>query len=302
MLTILKYEDWKDTAYVLHSISQMMGKVKLARMPSQPEWGQVVLLLTPQGFSTGLIPNGEKSFSIVLNFDTATVFAQTVSGETSGFSLRNHTSVSEYYRDFHHMLTMLACDTEISPVPQETPTQIPFPEDTAKYDYDNDAARAFFAMAVFAYGQLLDFVSPFRGKKLLPSFFWGTFDLSAILFSGMPCPFDGKGIIEENAFDERFVEFGFWPGDPANADPSFYVLPYPFLKSIGTQTKARPDKAAYSAQKSEYFLTLAAALSYREPQRAIQDFFGSVFHGVVKSEEWKDLAWLTKALPRSLKK
>ena len=81
-------------------IAQMMGKVKLVRMPAQPEWGHVVLHLTPQGLTTGLIPHGERSFAIALNLDTSTVFAQTISGDTAGFSLRNNTSVSEYYNDF----------------------------------------------------------------------------------------------------------------------------------------------------------------------------------------------------------
>ena len=78
------------------------------------EWGHVVLDFTAQGLTTGLIPNGERSFTISLNLDTSTVFTQTVSGDTAGFSLRNNTSVSEYYNDFKKMLGILVCDTVIN--------------------------------------------------------------------------------------------------------------------------------------------------------------------------------------------
>lgn len=51
MTPILTYDTWTDTAYTLHMIAQMMGKVKLVRMPAQPEWGHIVLHFTPQGLT-----------------------------------------------------------------------------------------------------------------------------------------------------------------------------------------------------------------------------------------------------------
>ena len=76
MIKKIDYNEWAETAYTLHMITQMMGKVKLARMPAQPEWGHVVLYFTAQGLTTGLIPNGENSFSVSLNLDTSTAFAR----------------------------------------------------------------------------------------------------------------------------------------------------------------------------------------------------------------------------------
>ncbi|WP_066645338.1 DUF5996 family protein [Christensenella timonensis] len=296
MTPILTYDTWTDTAYTLHMIAQMMGKVKLVRMPAQPEWGHIVLHFTPQGLTTGLIPNGERSFAINLNLDTSTVFTQTVSGDTAGFSLRNNTSVSEYYNDFKKMLATLVCDTVINEVPQEMGTRIPFYDDTQKHDYDSCAARDFFQMYVYARNTLLDFASPFRGKKILPSFFWGTFDVSTVLFSGKPSPFPGSGVIEVNGFDEQFIEAGFWAGDPSLADPSFFIMPYPFIRDdLGAQP-VKPDKAVWSTVKMEYFLSLKDALSYPDPRAAIREFFEHSFHVVTKRESWACVDWFTQPL------
>lgn len=293
MIKKIDYNEWAETAYTLHMITQMMGKVKLARMPAQPEWGHVVLYFTAQGLTTGLIPNGENSFSVSLNLDTSTVFAQTVSGETAGLSLRGNTSVSEYYNDFQKMLHTLACDTPINALPQEMSTRIPFYDDRTKRDYDGCAARDFFRMYVYARNALLRFTSPFRGKKLLPAFFWGTFDVSAILFSGKPSPYPGGGVIGTNGFDEQFIEFGFWAGDENLAAPSFFIMPYPFIKD---DMAAAPDRAVWSPQKMEYFLSLEDALSYPEPDAAIDTFFRSAFNRVTKHEDWQCVDWFTRPL------
>lgn len=58
------YSQWRDTAKTLHSVSQMLGKVKLERMRAQPEWQQVILPLTARGFTTGLIPFGQHGYSL----------------------------------------------------------------------------------------------------------------------------------------------------------------------------------------------------------------------------------------------
>lgn len=296
MTPILTYDKWTDTAYTLHMIAQMMGKVKLVRCPAQPEWGHIVLYFTPQGLTTGLIPNGERSFAIHLNLDTSTVFTQTVSGDTSGFSLRNNTSVSEYYNDFKKMLAALVCDTVINETPQEMATKIPFYDDTPKRDYDGCAARDFFRMYVYAHNMLLDFSSPFRGKKLLPSFFWGTFDVSTVLFSGKPSPFPGSGVIESNGFDEQFLEAGFWAGDSTLDDPSFFIMPYPFIKDGLAGYPIKPDKAVWSTVKMEYFLSLKDALSYPDPQAAIREFFENAFSVVTRHENWNCVDWFTMPL------
>ena len=116
---------------------------------------------------------------------------------------------------------------------------------------------------------LSGFAAPFRGKKIPPSLFWGTFDMTTVLFSGKPCPFERTAsIVERVAFDEQFVEFGFWPGDDATNDPSFFVLAYPFIEK-GSSSDANVDEAFFDVENSEYFLRLKDALRYDDPQAAV---------------------------------
>ena len=143
---------------------------------------------------------------------------------------------------------------------------------------------------------LSGFAAPFRGKKIPPSLFWGTFDMTTVLFSGKPCPFERTAsIVERVAFDEQFVEFGFWPGDDATNDPSFFVLAYPFVEK-GSSSDANVDEAFFDAESSEYFLRLKDALRYDDPQAAVRRFCSSTFARIMERQNWERRDWFTEPL------
>ena len=303
-MKVLRYPEWQDTALTLHLLTQMMGKVKLMRLTPQPEWHHTVLAVTPEGFCTGLVPcgdNGAKSFSLSLNLRQGQMTLKAADGGSSGFFLRDQTSVSEYYSEFKQMLEQAGCATPILSLPQEMSISAPFEEIIRKCDFNREDALAFHSMCLFAHNAILRFVSPFRGKKILPCLFWGTFDCTGILFGGEDRPFDRGGIIEKAAFDEQMIEFGFWPGDPAVADPSFFILPYPFLDGSLDNVETRPDKAVYSREKKEWFFKLEDVLGYPDPEGALQEFFRMGYAQAVKYEGWKNLEWLGRPLLTDLK-
>jgi hypothetical protein len=295
-LNIRKYSEWHDTAETVHLLLQMMGKVKLSRMEAQPEWNHVLLALTPRGFTTGLIPNGDDAFAIELDVYSASIKVESITGETSEFTLRGGTAISEYFGEFGNILKEVMCETEIYPGPQEMAVTTLFNDDHTPREYDREAAIDFFRMCVFAYEEIYKFISPFRGKRILPSFFWGTFDMTGVVFGGEEAPWTGNGIIEAGAFDENMMEFGFWPGDDGVDEPTFYILTYPFPTVDYTGAGVKPDKAIFGKTKAEFFLTLRDALSYDDPSAALQEFFSSGYEIFSKGQDWDACDWIEKPL------
>jgi hypothetical protein len=295
-IKVRKYSEWKDTAIVVHIITQMMGKVKLSRLAPQPEWAHVLLDLTADGFTTGLIPYGDKSFQIEYNIRESKVRTTGLDGRESGFSLGGDTPVSEYYKEFRRMLTDVMCETEIYTMPQEMSVKTHFHEDNERRVYDPEAAGDFFRASVFAYEGIAEFVSGYRGKKFMPQYFWGTVDTTGVLFAGKDAPWQGEGIIEAGAFDEQMMELGFWPGDDAFDDPAFYILIYPFPQTDYTDSGIRPDKAWFSTEKSEFFFKLSDVLGYDDPGAALQDFLKSGYEIFTRGEDWPSLDWYEKPL------
>ena len=288
------YSQWKDTAKAIHLVSQMMGKVKLARMSVQPAWQQVVLPMTARGFTTGLIPNDAESFSISMDIVDSTITAENIRGDKSEFQFRDGASIHEYYQDFGHMLNQISSATPINTVPQETSWTTPFELDTAKLPYDAAAANTYFTMCVFAHNAIYNALSPLRAAKLMPALFWGTFDLTGVLFSGIPEPFSGTGLLNAISFDERMVEFGFWPGDDQTDEPSFFVLPYPFISQ--SSEPVRPEKAIFSPKKQEWFLSLRDVWQDENPTDVVQQFFHDAFLATAKINHWEHLDWITRPI------
>ncbi len=295
-MKILKYSEWKDTALAIHQISQMLGKTKLAWQEPQPEWNHSLLQISANGFTTGLISNGENSFEVRICLKKGRVEALNINGKVSSFSFESGKSVAEYYKMYKEMLADVMCQTQICTKPMEMSITTPFEDNHDILHYDESCAMDFHKMMGFAYEQELNFVSFFRGKKMLPTFFWGTFDMSTVLFSGKAEPFPYQGYIEKAAFDEQMIEFGFWPGDDEVDEPAFFILPYPFITKDLSDTPIQPDKAYYSKEKAEYFLTLKDAFSYDDPAKAVQDFFKSAYDIIKVEEKWNNTEWFEQTL------
>ena len=58
----IPYEAWRDTKVTLHMYTQVIGKLRLALSPPEPEWAHVALYLTARGLTTGPIPYEERVF------------------------------------------------------------------------------------------------------------------------------------------------------------------------------------------------------------------------------------------------
>ena len=59
----LPYDEWLPTRDTLHMYTQVVGKLRLALCPFEPQWGHVPLYLTARGLTTTPIPLTAVKFS-----------------------------------------------------------------------------------------------------------------------------------------------------------------------------------------------------------------------------------------------
>ena len=293
----LTYPEWQPTADTLHMLLQVIGKIKLERNNKRPEWAHIRQFLTLNGLTTGIIPGNTAPFEITVDFREHRITLHNTEGRSIRIPLRDGISIAHYYEQIHHALKFIGSPTTINVHSQEFYDPINFDQDEKHHAYDAVAATLFQDNLLFAYQVLNKFMSPFRGKVDFPAYYFGTMDLSGIVYSGEAAPFSSKGRISYPAFDERNCEFGFWPGDPKALEPSFYVMPYPFIPSIDIYgNMLRPDKAVFKPEKKEFFLTLKDALSYDNPEEKIIEFFTSSLAIVQQLKKWDNWEWITHPL------
>src|SRR6185295_20235483 len=116
----LPYDDWVDTLDTLHMVLQILGKVRVALSPKEPEWAHITLYVTARGLTTGPVPSNVGLFDVEADLLHHEVVVRTADGEEERVPLRAR-PVAEFWTDVTAALQKLGVDVELSTEPQEVP-------------------------------------------------------------------------------------------------------------------------------------------------------------------------------------
>ncbi|WP_244150686.1 DUF5996 family protein [Exiguobacterium profundum] len=274
------HSDWHDTKLTLHLISQLLGKIRLQLAPPEPQWGHVSLPLTVNGFTTGLLFEGERALQLDVDLLSSCLVVH-VEDQTDAIPIEARKTIKSYHDDLFNRLRTHGVDIRINPKPQEMTFQGLLDTDETPLAYDAAYARQGLRLFQRAAHEQLTYLSKLRCRKIKPALFWGTFDVSSLVIYPIEHPFPEDKVIERVAFDEQLIEFGFWLGDDVTERPSYFVLPYPFLfRPLPTDT-LKPEAAYYDAEKSEFFLPLFEGTSGE-----VQAFLSTSFDILMDEMDW----------------
>ena len=233
----LPYDEWKPTRDTLHMQLQVLGKIRLALSPLEPEWANVPLYVTARGLWTSTVPHPSgEVFDVDADLIEHRVAVRTGSGRVEHVDLRG--PVARFYTDLMRALERADVPVEISTLPSEVPAPVAFPDDTVHTAYDGEAVTRYHRALLSAESVLRTFRARFHGKSPPVQLWWGSLDLAASLYSGRPVatPPDA-GVIARLGGDEEYFCGGFWPGDERTPFPAFFAYMYP-----------RPDGVEHVAQ------------------------------------------------------
>jgi len=136
----LPYAAWRDSCETLHLMTQIVGKIRLARTPWLNHSWHVALYVTAHGLTTSPIPDGARSFQIDFDFVNHTLRIST-NGELRQLPLTAQ-PVAAFYAAVMSALAELGIDLKIDDKPNELPDPIRFGDDQVHAAYDPDAAQA----------------------------------------------------------------------------------------------------------------------------------------------------------------
>lgn len=278
----LPYADWQATRDTLHMYTQVLGKLRLALSPFEPEWANVALYVTARGLSTSPMPVGLRTFDAELDLLEHTLVLRSSDGRAERRPLGG--SVAEFYEDVMAALQRMDLEVTISTHPSEVANPIPFPDDRTHDTYDRDHAARFFSVLSQVDVVMKEHHGRFRGRSAPVHFFWGTFDLALTRYGRAIEPPKDAGVIRRAGGDAEQICAGWWPGDERNAYAAFYAYAYPAPAGIeGIQV--RPDAAEWQPV-GEFILPYDAARSQADPRRAIRDFLDTTYAGAATLFGW----------------
>lgn len=265
--------------------TQIVGKVRLALTPLEPQWANVPLYLTARGLTTSPIEGGNLVFQIDVDLIDHQVVITTSEGATRRVKLTAR-PVAAFYADFMSELSGLGIHATFKPSPDEVPDPVPFAEDDVHKTYEPEWANRFFEVLSRADLVLKEHRSRFRGRTGPSHFFWGTFDLANSRFSGRPAtPPPGSGLLERLGGDAEQICAGWWPGSARYQHPAFYAYTYP--KPAGLESQLiEPDQAGWNVDLGEFALPYEEVRRSESPRDAILKFFESTYAAGARLAGW----------------
>jgi hypothetical protein len=266
----LPYEEWKDSRDTLHMQLQVIGKVRLALSPLEPEWANVPLYLTARGLWTSTIPHPSGDvFDIDVDLIDHRVAVRTGSGRVEHVPLQP--PVAGFYTELMAALERAGVPVEISVLPSEVPDPIPFPEDTVHATSDPVAVTRFWRVLLAVEAVLREHRARFHGKAPPVQLWWGSLDLTTTRFSGraLTPPADADVITRVGGDEEQFCG-GFWPGDARTRYPAFFAYMYP--KPDGIE-----NARWWNDELGEFVLPYDDVRQSADPRQTLLDFLDSTF-------------------------
>jgi hypothetical protein len=272
------YEHWNETCDTVHAHSQVLGKLAVKLAAPEPQLQHAALRLTARGWETAPLPapDGSGSLVVVLDLRVHAVVIEHSSGAVEHVALTPDRAVGIVTREVLAAVRRLGGPVEIDPVPQEVPWTVPLDEDGQHVRYDSGRVSDYFAAATQAAVVLAAFRAPYRGRSTPVNAWWGSFDLSVNLFSGLPADPPSNDFIMRNAMDAQEVAVGWWPGDARYSKAAFYAYAHPAPEGFAGAALSLPQ-ARWDGALGEYILDWDDVRSSDDPHANALDFARAVF-------------------------
>jgi len=291
----LHFNEIKDTVATVQLWTQIVGKIKLAKMPWLNHSWHVTLSVSPRGLTTGGIDDENGLFELTFDFIRHNLLITTSEGVHDTIALYPRT-VASFYKELFDKLAALHIHVKIYAKPNELEPAIPFEEDHLHHSYDNEQISRFWKALLKMEPVFNKFRAGFTGKCSPVHFFWGGFDLAVTRFSGRVAP-KYSGVVRniplkvmQESYSHEVSSAGFWPGNEAFPHPAFYAYAYPTPPDFGTQN-VHPKEAFYSKEMGEYFLLYETVRQDANPEKMLMEFMQSTYDAAANTGNWDKKAF-----------
>jgi hypothetical protein len=286
----LRFDQLKDTLTTVQLWTQIVGKIRLSKMPWLNHSWHVTLYVSPKGLSTGSIPYGNGIFQIEFDFISHQVIIQSSNNGRDKLDLYPRT-VASFYTELMTKLSLMEIDVEINTKPNELEVAIPFEKDNVHFQYDPEQIYQFWQALAKIEVVFTKFRSKFRGKNSPVHFFWGAFDLAVTRFSGRKAPqyvSEAPNMpleVMKEAYSHEVSSCGFWGGNDSFPHPVFYSYCYPTPDSFKEQI-VTPAAAFFSPELGEFMLKYEDVRQAGDPDSYLMEFLQTTYEAAAHAGNW----------------
>jgi len=284
----LPVAEWSATRDTLQLLTQMVGKVRLARTPVANHWWNVPLYVSARGLTTSLIPDADRGFEIELDLVDHRLDVVVTDGSHGSMPLRAG-AIADAWTELDGLLRRLDLATPIWTMPVEIADAIPFDKDIEARPYEPEQAHDFWLALVQMVRVLEVFRARFLGKVSPVHLFWGALDLAVTRFSGRPAPPHPGGApncgphVMHEAYSREVSSAGYWPGP--DGEGVFYSYAYPEPPGFREAPSSHPS-ARFDEQLGEFVLPYEVVRNAADPDGVLLDFLQVTYEAAADRAGW----------------
>lgn len=286
----LKFEGLKDTIATVQLWAQVVGKIRLKKMPWINHSWHVALYVSPRGLTTGSITYEDGIFEMEFDFNEHKLLITSSNGANEKIDLYPRT-VASFYKEVFDKLTLLGIRVKIYAKPNEVDPAIAFEDDEIHQSYDKEQINLFWQALVKIEPIFKKFRARFTGKCSPVHLFWGGFDLAVSRFSGKVAPKYEATVpnmplrVMQESYSHEVSSAGFWAGSQDFPQPVFYSYIYPTPAAFSTQS-VQPSQAFYSKELGEFFLPYESVRTSENPETMLMQFLQSTYEAAALTAGW----------------
>lgn len=275
---------WAPTKRSFHLYAQMLGKMRLALSPPQPNWFFTALHLTARGLTTGPLPWRGTAVQGSIDVFTSEIVIERSTGTSRRIALVPARTVAEIYAAFQAALASLDVACTISPIPQEIADTTPLHEDRRPAAYEPDAVRRWFHAATATAGVFDAWRARFFGRTGI-QVWWGALDVALLLFNGKKvAPPADRGYIMKYDLDAELMNAGLYYGDE-QTPPFFYGYIFPQPPNAEA-LPVGPAGASWSNAIKEWVLPYDAVRFAADPAAELSAFLDAIYEQCFAAAGW----------------
>ncbi|MET7902792.1 DUF5996 family protein [Streptomyces sp. NPDC005355] len=283
--------EWKDSKETLHRFAQIVGKIRLASGVRRNHWWNVPYHVTGRGITTrpmGQV-DGNPIFTIDFDFVAHRLTARVLGGGAVSFPLLGQSVSSFYHQTLDALRALGVAVTMEHPHPFGLPDAgRPFADDTEHASYDPFWVNRYWQVLSQISLVLEEFSARYSGKISPVHHFWHTFDIAATRFSDrtvdQPPHIDP---VTREAYSREVISAGFWFGDDAFPQPTFYSYAAPEPEGLADQ-RLDPATARWVEQRGSHLATLdyEDIRGGENGRGTVLDFYESVYQSAAHLAGW----------------
>ncbi len=275
---------WAQTKKSFHLYLQMLGKLRVALSPAQPNWMFTALYLSARGVTTGAMPWRGTAVEASLDVFSSELIVERSNGETVRVALLPARPVADIYAELQAAVATLGVDCSISSTPQEVPDTTPLHADHRPGAYDPGAVRRWYRAATATATVFDEWRAHFFGRTGI-QVWWGALDVSLMLFNGKHvAPPTDRGYLMKYDLDAELMNAGLYYGDETNA-PFFYgyIFPQP---ADAERLPIAPAAASWSNGIKEWVLPYDAVRNAADPAAELSAFLDAIYRQCIDAAGW----------------